>query len=98
MVGHRDAQYNLNVLTPLDGVDIGTVRTVYQRLFEALTPWTTGRFLNYMFGEKPTIEQVRSAYDADDYRRLTELKAVYDPTNMFRLNHNIPPATGRASG
>lgn len=38
---------------------------------------------------------MRSAYSAADYQRLTDVKAVYDPQNTFRLNHNIPP--GRAS-
>ncbi len=96
-VGHRDAQYLLIVLSPLDGFDISTVRLVHQGLIEALAPWTTGRCLNYMYGEKSSAEQVRTAYDPDDYRRLAELKAVYDPTNIFRLNHNIPPATEHAS-
>ena len=47
-----------------------------------------------MYGEKATTDRVCTAYDPDDYRRLAELKAVYDPTNIFRLNHNIPPAEG----
>jgi FAD/FMN-containing dehydrogenase len=46
-----------------------------------------------MYGEVSTSQQVRTAYEPDAYRRLARLKAVYDPTNMFRLNHNIPPAT-----
>jgi hypothetical protein len=25
---------------------------------------------------------------------LVEIKGRYDPTNLFRLNQNIPPATG----
>jgi FAD/FMN-containing dehydrogenase len=96
-VGHREAEYLLNVLSPLDGFDRGDVRSVHGRVFEALGPWTVGRCLNYMYGEKPAAEQLRTAYDPDDYRRLTRLKAVYDPSNTFRLNHNIPPATGQAT-
>ncbi len=92
-VGHRDARYLLGILSPLDGFDIGDVRHVHRRLIEALAPSTAGRCLNYMYGEKAD-EQVRTAYDPGDYRRLAELKAVHDPANMFRLNHNIPPAAG----
>ncbi len=44
-----------------------------------------------IYDDSPTADHVRAAYDPDDHWRLRELKAVYDPTNMFRLNHNIPP-------
>lgn len=90
-VGHRDAQFLLRVLSPLGAADTGTVQGVHRRLLEALAPWTAGRTVGFLFGES-TVEQVRSAYEPDGYRRLTELKAVYDPDNTFRLNHNIPPA------
>jgi hypothetical protein len=36
--------------------------------------------------------RVRDAYPGSTWERLTEIKARYDPTNLFRLNHNIPPA------
>jgi hypothetical protein len=36
-------------------------------------------------------EKVRASF-GDNYRRLRELKSVFDPTNLFRVNANIPPA------
>jgi FAD/FMN-containing dehydrogenase len=36
--------------------------------------------------------QVRAAYPGRTWERLAAIKARYDPTNLFRLNQNIPPA------
>jgi FAD/FMN-containing dehydrogenase len=36
-------------------------------------------------------EKVRASF-GDNYQRLRELKAKFDPTNLFRLNANVPPA------
>jgi 5'-nucleotidase len=38
--------------------------------------------------------RVRDAYPGPTWDRLVEIKRRYDPTNLFRLNQNIPPATG----
>jgi len=35
-------------------------------------------------------ERVRRAY-GENYERLARLKGLYDPTNLFRQNTNIPP-------
>jgi hypothetical protein len=35
---------------------------------------------------------VRATY-RDNYERLTQVKAQYDPENFFRVNQNIPPAS-----
>jgi FAD/FMN-containing dehydrogenase len=37
-------------------------------------------------------DRVRDAYGDESYERLRTLKRKYDPDNLFRLNHNIPPA------
>jgi FAD/FMN-containing dehydrogenase len=34
---------------------------------------------------------VRAAYPGATWDRLRQIKGRYDPENLFRLNHNIPP-------
>lgn len=45
------------------------------------------------FTGEASRELVRASYPADTYRRLVALKNQFDPTNLFHLNQNIPPAT-----
>jgi hypothetical protein len=35
--------------------------------------------------------RVKAAF-GDNYDRLAAVKMKYDPTNLFRVNHNIRPA------
>jgi FAD/FMN-containing dehydrogenase len=35
--------------------------------------------------------RVREAYPGSTFERLADIKGRYDPTNLFRLNQNIPP-------
>jgi FAD/FMN-containing dehydrogenase len=44
-------------------------------------------------GEEDEAE-IRAAYPGPTWDRLRELKRRYDPENLFRLNHDIPPAEG----
>jgi FAD/FMN-containing dehydrogenase len=37
-------------------------------------------------------ERVRDAYPGKTWNRLREVKRRYDPGNVFRMNHNVPPA------
>lgn len=39
-----------------------------------------------------SYEAARRASFGENYGRLRQLKAVYDPTNLFRINANIDPA------
>jgi hypothetical protein len=57
--------------------------------FEALHPHSAGgAYVNMMMDEGQ--ERVRASY-RDNYDRLAELKAKYDPDNLFRVNQNIQP-------
>ncbi|MFI6943170.1 FAD-binding protein [Streptomyces sp. NPDC050418] len=92
-VGGRDARFMLAVLTlvPDDSATAGA-QAYLDGVFKDLAPWTAGRFLNFMgHGEGAGPERTRTAYTPEDHRRLSALKAVYDPGNLFRLNYNIPP-------
>jgi FAD/FMN-containing dehydrogenase len=53
---------------------------------------TGGLYLNFpgLGEEKEAL--VRAGY-GENYERLAELKSKYDPTNLFRMNLNIPPAS-----
>ncbi len=52
---------------------------------------TGGLYLNFGgFGEEKSA-QVRAAYGTN-YDRLVQLKSLYDPGNLFRVNQNIAPA------
>jgi FAD/FMN-containing dehydrogenase len=58
--------------------------------WEALHPYSAGgSYVNMAMDEGGN--QVRASY-RDNYDRLKEVKAKYDPTNLFRMNQNIPPA------
>ena len=36
-------------------------------------------------------DRIRMAYPGATYERLADIKALYDPDNFFKLNHNILP-------
>jgi FAD/FMN-containing dehydrogenase len=58
--------------------------------WEALHPQSSGgAYVNFMMDEG--TERVQATY-RDNFDRLARVKAKYDPTNLFRVNQNIPPA------
>ncbi|MCI2418091.1 FAD-binding oxidoreductase [Saccharopolyspora sp. K220] len=92
-VGNRDAAYVFGVNSVVDDSTAAVARELQNQVMREMAPWSTGgRFLNFLSGESADVDKVREAYDEADYQRLVALKRTYDPTNRFRLNHNIPPA------
>ncbi|HEY3785252.1 MAG TPA: FAD-binding oxidoreductase [Steroidobacteraceae bacterium] len=57
-----------------------------------LAPLTKGFYTNYVDSDV-TMTGYRENYGAN-FERLVALKAKYDPTNLFRLNANVPPKLG----
>ncbi|WP_081975364.1 FAD-binding oxidoreductase [Modestobacter caceresii] len=55
----------------------------------ALAPFHTGVYVNFLMEEGSS--RVRQSYGDATYQRLRALKQAYDPSNVFRLNQNIPP-------
>ena len=49
-----------------------------------------GGYVGFMGDEDEAT--IRAAYPGGTWDRLREVKRRYDPDNLFRLNHNIPPA------
>jgi FAD/FMN-containing dehydrogenase len=56
----------------------------------ALPQSEDGVYVNFLTEEGEA--RVREAYPGTTWDRLAAIKAQYDPTNLFRLNQNIPPA------
>jgi len=58
--------------------------------WEALHPYSAGgAYVNFMMDEGQA--RVKATYGAN-YPRLQQVKATYDPDNVFRVNQNILPA------
>jgi hypothetical protein len=51
-----------------------------------------GVYVNFLGDEGRA--RIRAAYPGSTWERLAAIKARYDPANLFRLNQNIPPASG----
>jgi FAD/FMN-containing dehydrogenase len=57
----------------------------------AMRPWATGNsYLNFIGDEGLT--KVEVAFGPEKFARLRQIKAEWDPDNVFRHNQNIPPA------
>jgi FAD/FMN-containing dehydrogenase len=70
----------------LDDANMAWVRGAMAIVEPDLLP---GRYINELSAEGPDV--TRASYGDAKLERLRALKRVWDPTNVFRLNHNIEP-------
>lgn len=67
-----------------------TASQLRQALWEPLKPFTSGAYVNFL--SDASSASVAAAYPSETYTRLAQVKAAYDPDNLFNQNHNIKPA------
>jgi FAD/FMN-containing dehydrogenase len=60
-------------------------------LLDGMQPWQGDRRMPNNLAPDEAAD-VAAIYGAERYARLAAIKKTYDPTNMFRINHNIAPA------
>lgn len=87
----RGHAFDLVVLSLWDDVKDDALNVAWTRDFDrAMRPWSASSvYVNALADDDGG--RVREAY-GDNYPRLTQVKAKYDPSNRFRRNQNIPPA------
>ena len=92
----RDVDHNIVIDAAwLPGEDdtVKASETAWARAFlDALQPYRAGVYVNFLDSDDDT-SRVREDYGDDTYRRLAEVKAKYDPENVFHNNKNIQPRT-----
>ena len=64
-----------------------------EKLATAIQPRDEGAYIGFLADDSQA--RIHSAYPDGTWDRLARVKAMYDPTNLFRLNQNVSPA-GRA--
>ncbi|MEV0109737.1 FAD-binding oxidoreductase [Nocardia sp. NPDC050799] len=89
--GSRKARFVVNIQgTTATAEELTPERDWVRSLWHALTPYAhTAGYVNFMSDYQQ--DQVRASYGAAKYARLTRLKAMWDPHNIFHLNVNISP-------
>lgn len=89
-VGNRNAALNLYAVTPLVPGMEEKITQDMAALKQAMQPFATGTAsLNFLGIEDAEKNTVSRAFEPETFARLLEVKAAYDPENVFRLNHNI---------
>jgi FAD/FMN-containing dehydrogenase len=91
--GSRQTRFlvSMTAIAP-DAELLATDRAWTSSVWQALVPHASGSggYINVMadFDE----ERVQASYGVEKYQRLADIKARYDPDNVFRMNANIKPA------
>ncbi len=93
---HRASPIMVAVAAFYEGPDDRIVRETWvDSLSARLQGADKGVYVNFLNDEGE--ERIHAAYPGGTWDRLAAIKARYDPTNLFKLNQNIPPALDRTA-
>jgi len=88
---HRQSKIMVNVAALFEKPDEKPTHEAWASDFAAaLRQGDEGAYVNFLGDEGEA--RIRAAYPGKTWEKLAAIKARYDPTNLFRLNQNIPPA------
>jgi FAD/FMN-containing dehydrogenase len=88
---HRKRRIMVNVAALYERREEADVHEDWADLLAAaLRQGDAGVYVNFLGDEGAA--RVREAYPGSTWERLAAIKRRYDPSNFFRLNHNVPPA------
>jgi FAD/FMN-containing dehydrogenase len=94
---HRHSRIMANLAASYQGPEDKPAREAWVAAFAAaLQQGDPGAYVGFLGEEGPA--RVGQAYPGATWERLAQIKARYDPTNLFHLNHNVPPATQNIQG
>lgn len=90
---HRTSEHELHIFPGwTDEQDDGQVIRWADGLFESVAPHGNGRVYVNLLGDGER-DRTTEAF-AQNLPRLRQIKAKWDPDNVFRHTHNVLPATG----
>ena len=93
---HRASRIMVNIATVYESQGDAPVHQAWvSGLAAELSQGDSGAYAAFLGDEGE--ERVRAAYPGSTWDRLEEIKARYDPGNLFRRNQNIPPAVRPAA-
>jgi FAD/FMN-containing dehydrogenase len=61
-----------------------------EALHASLSDGTPGAYVNFVGDDGP--DRIHDIYPPETYRRLAQVKCEWDPDNVFRRGHTVPPA------
>jgi FAD/FMN-containing dehydrogenase len=94
---HRASRFMVNVAAVYQRPEDAAEHQAWvDRLAAALGDGDARAYVNFLGDEGQA--RIREAYPGPTWDRLAAIKARYDPTNLFHLNQNIPPANGDPNG